>query len=139
MGDFMDKKEVRKCYKMDLRHFLVNYYRIDNEKLLSELCNLSHKELKEVASLYGINLIRTGFEYVSKEQVMTGMIIYVNDALRNAAPYVNPNRVLRDDAEFETELDLSLISSVTLEYKFDKKGRQKSLKKKVKLRKDDRK
>ena len=135
----MDKKEVRKCYKMDLRHFLVNYYRIDNEKLLSELCNLSHKELKEVASLYGINLIRTGFEYVSKEQVMTGMIIYVNDALGNPAPYVNPNRVLMDDAEFETELDLSLISSVSLEYKFDKKGRQKSLKKKVKLRKDDRK
>ena len=41
------------------------------------------------------------------------------------------------DNEFETELDISLISSVSLEYKFDKKGRQKSLKRTIKLRKDD--
>lgn len=135
----MDKKDIRKCYKMDLRHFLINYCGLDNEQLISELCHLSHKELKEVATLYGINLIRTSFEYVSKEQVMTGMIIYVNDAFGNPAPYVNPSRVLMHDAEFDTELDLSLISSVSLEYKFDKKGRQKSLKKKIKLRKDDRK
>lgn len=135
----MNKKEIRKCYKMDLRHFLVNYCGLDNEKLISELCNLSHKELKEVATLYGINLIRTSFEYVTKEQIMTGMIIYVSDALGNLAPYVNPNRILTQDTEFETELDPSLISSVSLEYKFDKKGRQKTLKKKVKLRKDDKK
>ncbi len=135
----MNKKEIRKCYKMDLRHFLVNYCGLDNEELISELCNLSHKELKEVATLYGINLIRTSFEYVTKEQIMTGMIIYVSDALGNLAPYVNPNRILTQDTEFETELDPSLISSVSLEYKFDKKGRQKTLKKKVKLRKDDKK
>ncbi len=135
----MNKKEIRKCYKMDLRHFLVNYCGLDNEVLISELCNLSHKELKEVATLYGINLIRTSFEYVTKEQIMTGMIIYVSDALGNLAPYVNPNRILTQDTEFETELDPSLISSVSLEYKFDKKGRQKTLKKKVKLRKDDKK
>ena len=133
----MEKKQLRTCYKMDLRHFLLNYCCIDNENLLDELCNLSHKDLKEACRLYGIDLIRTSFEYVSNEQIMTGMIILVNDGFGNPAPYVNPNRIL--DNEFETELDISLISSVSLEYKFDKKGRQKSLKRKVKLRKDDRK
>ena len=134
----MDKKEVRKCYKMDLRHFLTNYCGMKNEKLLSEFCNLSHKELKEVAAFYWFNLIRTSFEYVSKEQIMTGLIIFVSDAFGNIAPYVNPNRVL-DDQEFNKDLDLSMISAVSLEYKFDKKGRQKSLKKKMKLRRDDKK
>ena len=133
----MEKKELKICHKMDLKHFLVNYCQIDNEKLLDELCHLSHKELKEACFLYGIDLIRTSFEYVSKEQIMTGVIILVNDAFGNPAPYVNPNRILNN--ELETELDVSLITSVSLEYKFDKKGRQKSLKRKIKLRKDDRK
>ena len=133
----MDKKQVRKSYKMDMVHFLRNYYGIDNENLISELCHLSHKDLKRIAPLYGIELVRTSFELVSSEQVATGTIILVNDAFNNPAPYVNPNRVLSLNQEFDTELDIPYVSSVVEEIKFDKKGRQKSLKRIIKLKKGD--
>lgn len=134
---FMDKKQVRKSYKMDMVHFLRNYYGIDNENLISELCHLSHKDLKRIAPLYGIELVRTSFELVSSEQVAMGTIILVNDAFNNPAPYVNPNRVLSLNQEFDTELDIPYVSSVVEEIKFDKKGRQKSLKRIIKLKKGD--
>lgn len=133
----MDKKQVRKSYKMDMVHFLRNYYGIDNENLISELCHLSHKDLKRIASLYGIELVRTSFELVSSEQVAMGTIILVNDVFNNPAPYVNPNRVLSLNQEFDTELDIPYVSSVVEEIKFDKKGRQKSLKRIIKLKKGD--
>ena len=133
----MDKKQVRKCYKMDLSHFLRNYYGVENENLIMELSQLSHKELKIIAPLYGIEFVRTNFDLVSLEQVLTGTIILVNDAYGNPAPYVNPNRTLFMNQEFDTELDFSNISSVIEEVKFDKKGRQKSLKRIIKLRKGD--
>lgn len=133
----MDKKQVRKSYKMDMVHFLRNYYGIDNENLISELCHLSHKDLKRIAPLYGIELVRTSFELVSSEQVAMGTIILVNDAFNNPAPYVNPNRVLSLNQEFDTELDIPYVSSVVEEIKFDKKGRQKSLKRIIKLKKGD--
>lgn len=133
----MDKKQVRKSYKMDMVHFLRNYYGIDNENLILELCHLSHKDLKRIAPLYGIELVRTSFELVSSEQVAMGTIILVNDAFNNPAPYVNPNRVLSLNQEFDTELDIPYVSSVVEEIKFDKKGRQKSLKRIIKLKKGD--
>ena len=51
--------------------------------------------------------------------------------------YINPNRTLSRHCEFETDLDLSNISSVEEEVKFDKKGRQKSFKRIIRLRKGD--
>ncbi len=133
----MDKKQIRKCHKMDLSHFLRNYYGVDNNHLISELSNLSHKELKKIAAYYGINLASVNFDSVSVEQIKTGMIILVNDAFNNSAPYINPNRTLSRHCEFETDLDLSNISSVEEEVKFDKKGRQKSFKRIIRLRKGD--
>lgn len=133
----MNKKQVRKCHKMDMGHFLSNYYGIDNEKLIDEFSNLSHKDLKKIAPLYGINFIRTNFDLVSNEQILNGTIILVEDVFGNPAPYVNPNRELSCNNEFDTELGLSYISMVTEEVKFDKKGRQKSLKRIIKLRRDD--
>ena len=135
----MDKKQVSKSYKLDMVHFLQNYYGIDNEELLLELCSLSHKNLKKIAPDYGIELVRTNFDLVSLEQVAMGVIILVNDAFNNPAPYVNPSRVLAGDREFDTELDQSYIASVNEKIKFDKKGRQKSLKRVIKLKKGDKK
>ena len=132
----MDKKQVRKSRKIDMGHFLRDYYGVDNDKLISELCVLSHRDLKEVAPLYGINLVRTKFDLVAVDQVLTGTIILVNDVFGNPAPYVNPNRTLVW-SEFDTELDLSNVSEMIQEIEFDKKGRQKSLKRIIKLRKGD--
>lgn len=133
----MEKKEIRKSHKMDMRHFLVNYYEMTNESLIAELCHLSHKDLKEIAPFYNINLVRTSFDFVSMEQIATGTIILVNDAFNNPAPYVNPNRTLNVNREFETDLDLSYVSSFEEKITFDKKGRQKSLKRVINLRRDD--
>ena len=135
----MEKKQVRKSHKMDMTHFLRNYYGVDNEELLLELCSLSHKDLKKIAPYYGIELVRTSFDLVSFDQIAMGSIVLVNDAFNNPAPYVNPSRVLAWGQEFDTELDLSYISSVVEEIKFDKKGRQKSLKRVIKLKKGDKK
>ena len=132
----MNKKQVRKCQKIDMKNFLRDYYGIDNENLILELSNLSHKDLKMIAPCYGINLVRTKFDLVTTEQALTGTIILVNDAFGNPAPYVNPNRFLSWNSEYE-EFDSSLVSEVVEKVKFDKKGRQKSLKKIIKLRKGD--
>lgn len=133
----MDKKQVRKSHKIDMGHFLRDYYGVDNERLIAELCNLSHKDLKIIAPSYGIDLVRTNFDLVSIDQTLTGIIILVNDAFGNPAPYVNPNRILSWNREFETELDLSNVSEVIQEIKFDKKGRQKSLTRIIRLRKGE--
>ena len=133
----MDKKQVRKSHKIDMGHFLRDYYGVDNERLIAELCNLSHKELKELAPFYGIALVRTSFDLVSFDQIAMGSIVLVNDAFNNPAPYVNPSRALAWGQEFDTELDIPYVSSVVEEIKFDKKGRQKSLKRIIKLKKGD--
>ena len=132
----MEKKEIRKCHKMDLKRFLKNYYGIENEKLLEQFSSLSHKDFKQISLLYGINIIRTNFKYITKEDLADGTIILVNDAFNNPAPYVNPNRLLSYDLELDTELNERYIDSVTEEVKFDKKGRQKSLKRKFKISKE---
>lgn len=132
----MNKKQVRKSHKMDMRHFLKNYYGINNEKLISELCDLSHKDLKKVAPLYGIDLVRTSFDLVSNEQTLNGTIILVEDVFGNPAPYINPNREITWNDEFDTELALPNVSML-VEEDCDKKGKQKSLKKIIKLRRDD--
>ena len=95
----MDKKQVRKCYKLDMQHFLRSYYGIDNEQLILDLSNLSHKDLKYVASAYGFDLMRINFECVSLEQLANGEIIIVKDAFGKSAPYVNPNRNLLNDED----------------------------------------
>ena len=133
----MDKKQVRKSHKIDMGHFLRDYYGVDNERLIDELCNLSHKELKELAPFYGIALVRTSFDLITVDQTLTGIIVLVNDAYGNPAPYVNPNRTLSWNREFETKLDLSNVSEVVQEIKFDKKGRQKSLTRIIRLRKGE--
>ena len=132
----MEKKEIRKCHKMDLKRFLKNYYGIENEKLLEQFSSLSHKDFKQISLLYGINIIRTNFKYITKEELADGTIILVNDAFNNPAPYVNPNRLLSYNLELDTELNERYIDSVTEEVKFDKKGRQKSLKRKFKISKE---
>lgn len=132
----MEKKEIRKCHKMDLKRFLKNYYGIENEKLLEQFSSLSHKDFKQISLLYGINIIRTNFKYITKDQLADGTIILVNDAFNNPAPYVNPNRLLSYNLELDTELNERYIDSVTEEVKFDKKGRQKSLKRKFKISKE---
>ncbi len=133
----MDKKQIRKCNKIDMPNFLRNYYFVDNESLILKLSDLSHKELKTIALLYGIDLVRIKFDLVSMDQVLTGTVVLVNDAFGNSAPYVNPNRVFTFGHELDTELDLPFVSTVIQEVKFDKKGRQKSLKRIIKLRKGD--
>lgn len=132
----MEKKEIKKYHKMDLKRFLKNYYGIENEKLLEQFSSLSHKDFKQISLLYGINIIRTNFKYITKEELADGTIILVNDAFNNPAPYVNPNRLLSYDLELDTELNEKYIDSVTEEVKFDKKGRQKSLKRKFKISKE---
>ena len=132
----MEKKEIRKCHKMDLKRFLKNYYGIENEKLLEQFSSLSHKAFKQISLLYGINIIRTNFKYITKEELADGTIILVNDAFNNPAPYVNPNRLLSYDLELDTELNEKYIDSVTEEVKFDEEGRQKSLKRKYKISKE---
>ncbi len=132
----MEKKEIKKCHKMDLKRFLKNYYGIENEKLLEQFSSLSHKDFKQISLLYGINIIRTNFKYITKEELADGTIILVNDAFNNPAPYVNPNRLLSYNLELDTELNERYIDSVTEEVKFDKKGRQKSLKRKFKISKE---
>ena len=132
----MEKKEIKKCHKMDLKRFLKNYYGIENEKLLEQFSSLSHKDFKQISLLYGINIIRTNFKYITKDQLADGTIILVNDAFNNPAPYVNPNRLLSYNLELDTELNERYIDSVTEEVKFDKKGRQKSLKRKCKISKE---
>lgn len=129
----MDKKMVRKCHKLDMVHFLRNYCGITNERLIFDLSNLSHRELKVLAPDYGLKLVRTGFDLVSLDQIADGTIILVNDCYNAPAPYVNPARLMSWDREFDTILDISYIS-VTEEVTFDEKGRQKTLKRKVKLR-----
>ncbi len=133
----MDKKLIRKIHKMDMQHFLRDYYEIENENLILDLCNLSHKDLKKIAPFYDINLIRTNFDLVTLDQVSRGTIILVNDAFGNPAPYVNPNRALTFGSEYDTELTLPYVSVIEEKIKYDKKGRQKSLKRIIKLKKDD--
>ena len=133
----MNKKQIRKSRKTDMRHFLRNYYGIDNEKLILKLCNLSHKDLKIIASLYGINLVRTKFELVTVEEVLMGNIVLVDDAFGNPAPYVNPNRILSCNCDYEDEFDLSCVGENVQDVELDKKGRQKSLKRTIKLKKGE--
>lgn len=128
----MEKKQMRKEQKMDMVHFLIDFYGISNNELLYNFSNLSHKEIKKIASLYGINLVRTNFEGVTKDQLLDGTIILVNDCYNNPAPYVNPYRKLN-----VMECDDFSVASITEEYHFDKKGRPRVLKRKVKFRKDD--
>lgn len=130
----MEKKVLKKLHQMDMRQFLIEYYGIDNDDLIKLFCNATHKELKMIAPFYGINLVKTSFDYVTMQHIKTGAIILVSDCLSRPAPYINPLRLLEND-EYDTELG-SFDYVIKEEYNFDKKGRVKTLKK-TNMRRDD--
>jgi hypothetical protein len=101
----MTKKEIRKERKMNLEHFLRSYYEVDNQALIATLSKMTHKQLKTIAPLYGINLVRTSFDSLDKEQLLTGTILLVEDCFHHPAPYVNPLITLsKKSAELNTDL-----------------------------------
>ena len=99
----MDKKELKYAEKIDVKKFLKRFYGLDNEELLVKLSKLSHHDLKEVASLYGIRLRKICFENLTREMIASGEVILVADRFNNFAPYINPMIKLED--EFSTTLD----------------------------------
>ncbi len=130
----MNKKMLKQMHKVSMKYFLKEYYGIDNEELIKLFCNATHKELKMIAPFYGINLVKTSFDYVTMQHINTGTIILVSDCLSRPAPYINPLRLLERD-EYDTELG-SFDYVIKEEYNFDKKGRVKTLKK-TNMRRDD--
>ena len=104
----MNKKELKHAESMDMKKFLKRYFEVENEELLFKLSRLSHKELKEVAPLYGIDLRKISFENLTREMIASGDVILVTDKFGNFAPYINPMIILED--EFSTTLDESFIS-----------------------------
>ncbi len=104
----MDKKELRRVIKIDMKKFLKRYYGVTNEELLVKLSKLSHRDLKEITPLYGINLHKICFESVTREMLASGEIILVTDGFEKTAPYINPMISLND--EFLTTLDEHRVS-----------------------------
>ncbi len=72
--------------------FLIDYYEIENPKLLKQIPYITHKELKEIAPKYGIKLKRAMSQQVTKEEELTGKYIFVSDITNNVIPYQNPYR-----------------------------------------------
>ncbi len=93
----MDKKEVNQSMKIDMKYFLETYYNITNKELLMKLIKLSHKDIKEVLMLYGIELKRTSFREITREMIASGDVIFVTDGLGHIAPYKNPLKLLEED------------------------------------------
>ncbi len=130
----MEKKLLKRLHQMDMRQFLTEYYDIDNDDLIKLFCKATHKELKVIAPFYGINLVKTSFDYVTMQHINTGSIILVGDCFSKPAPYINPLRLLEKD-EYDTDLD-SFDYVVKEEYNFDKNGKVKTLKK-TNMKRDD--
>lgn len=121
----MEKKVLRKMHNMDMKHFLIKYYEIDNEMLLELFCKATHKQLKQIAPFYGIDLVKTSFDYVTVEHIQTGAIILVSDCFGHLAPYINPLRLFEKE-NYDTDLE-SFDYALKENCNFDKKGRQKNL------------
>lgn len=119
-------KDIEKMDFINLRHFLTKYYGVDNEDLISEFIHLSHKQLKEIVPFYGINVVRTSFSFIDREQIETGTVILVEDYYKNIAPYVNPNRKLSDIESYVERGNLDYV--IKDEYRFDSENRQDKIK-----------
>ena len=86
----MKKKELKQSIKVDMKYFLEIYYGITNQELLNNLIKMSHKDIKEILSLYGIEITRTCFQTITREMIAVGDVILVTDGFGNIAPYNNP-------------------------------------------------
>ncbi|MBR3198639.1 MAG: hypothetical protein IKG27_01345 [Bacilli bacterium] len=86
----MDKKEIQRSVKIDMKYFLETYYEITNQELLNNLTRLTHKDIKRVLELYGIEIKRTCFQTLTREMVASGEVVLVIDGYGNVAPYKNP-------------------------------------------------
>ena len=106
----MMKKEIRQSLKVDMGYFLKVYYGFTNEELIDKLSKLSHKDLKEIISLYEMKMPRISFEKVTREMIARGAIILVTDGFGCPAPYINPNILLED--EYATTLGEQFVSCV---------------------------
>ena len=93
----MKKKELKKAHKMNIRHFLQSYCELDNSELVKKLSRLHHKELKIISKSYNLNLQTINFEDVTREMLLTGEIIIVEDYYGNPAPYINPSLNFEDE------------------------------------------
>lgn len=98
----MTKKELKECRSVGMKWFLETYYDISDE--VATLLSLhSHKSIKEAANLYEIKFLKIGFKDLTKEMVLTGEVILVQDHFGNIAPYINPLISLKD--EYQTSMD----------------------------------
>lgn len=104
----MTKKEIRKAPSITMAHFLKRYLDITDEILLTKLTELSHCEIKEVARIYGVDLLKISFDDLTKDMIARGDILLVEDAYGNKAPYINPMRKIEN--EYETTLDERYVS-----------------------------
>lgn len=98
----MDKKEIKRSIKIEMKYFLETYYGITNQELLNNLIRLSHKDIKLVLHLYGIEIKRTGFQELTREMIASGEVILVTDGFGNIAPYKNPLCLYEEDF-YETQ------------------------------------
>ena len=103
----MTKKEIRRSPSNSMEYFLKVYYDL-NDELIEKLCTHTHKALKEIAKLYGINLKKMSFEDLTREMVATGEVVLITDHCGNVAPYINPYTEIED--EYETTMDERYIS-----------------------------
>ena len=108
----MNKKELRHTEKMSMMKFLRRYYGFTNEKLLTKLSKLSHKQLKEIVELYDINIRKISFDDLTREMIASGEVILVTDRFDNPAPYINPEINLEN--EYLTTLDESFVQNIKI-------------------------
>lgn len=98
----MTKKELKESRSVGMKWFLEAYYDI-SEEVAALLSLHSHKSIKEVAKLYEIKFHKIGFKELTREMLLTGKVILVQDHYGNIAPYINPLISLED--EYETTMD----------------------------------
>lgn len=98
----MNKKLIKKQNHISMELFLRNYCNFQNEELINQLSELSHKEIKEVCrQVYGIELLSVSFESISKEDLNCGNILLVYDAYHASAPYINPLKKKEQEIVYE--------------------------------------
>ena len=123
----MTKKELNQSPSNSMEYFLKTYYDLSDE-LIDKLKGHTHKTLKSIAKLYGIDLKKMGFDSITREMLATGEVILITDCCGNVAPYINPYAEIED--EFETTMEERYISYEVYdlnegEDEYDKhKGRQ---------------
>ena len=98
----MTKKQLKAMPVISMNYFLQTYYGLTEEQALVFSAH-THKTLKTVARLFGVKLAKMSFEEVTREYVLTGKVILVEDYFGNIAPYINPYQILED--EYSTDMD----------------------------------